>query len=189
MLGHSILFDYSFLNKAAVDRKITFERSAVDTLQVARKYLPELPHRNLGYLCQYYEIPHHAHRALEDAKATDRLFRKLAELFYQEETGGQASTESVEKKANNNLFEPQPLHFQVKRDTPATKLQKERLYRLAEQHKITLEVDVEKLTRSEASRLADKILASTDDRITQSGTQSFRTVDQIGNLSYSFRPA
>ena len=159
LLGHNIIFDYSFLKKAAVDRKITFERSAVDTLQVARKYLPELPHRNLGYLCQYYEIPHHAHRALEDAKATDRLFRKLAELFYQEETGGQASTESVEKKANNNLFEPQPLHFQVKRDTPATKPQKERLYRLAEQHKITLEVDVEKLTRSEASRLADKILA------------------------------
>lgn len=159
LLGHSILFDYSFLKKAAVDRKITFERSAVDTLQIARKYLPELPHRNLGYLCQYYEIPHHAHRALEDAKATDRLFRKLAELFYQEETGGQASTESVEKKANNNLFEPQPLHFQVKRDTPATKQQKERLYRLAEQHKITLEVDVEKLTRSDASRLADKILA------------------------------
>ena len=60
LLGHRILFDYSFLKKAAVDRKITFERSAVDTLQVARKYLPELPHRNLGYLCQYYEIPHHA---------------------------------------------------------------------------------------------------------------------------------
>ena len=48
LLGHRILFDYSFLKKAAVDRKITFERSAVDTLQVARKYLPELPHRNLG---------------------------------------------------------------------------------------------------------------------------------------------
>lgn len=159
LLGHSILFDYSFLKKAAVDRKITFERSAVDTLQVARKYLQELPHRNLGYLCQYYEIPHHAHRALEDAKATDRLFRKLVEQFYREETGGQASTEAVGKSAKNNLFEPQPLHFQVKRDTPATKPQKERLYRLAEQHKITLEVDVEKLTRSEASRLADKILA------------------------------
>ncbi len=141
LLGHSILFDYSFLKKAAVDRKISFERSAVDTLQIARKYLPELPHRNLEYLCRYYEIPHHAHRALEDAKATDLLFRKLTELFYEEE------------------FEPQPLHFQVKRDTPATKPQKERLYRLAEQHKITLEVDVEKLTRSEASRLVDKLLA------------------------------
>lgn len=151
LLGHRILFDYSFLKKAAVDRKLTFERSAVDTLQIARKYLPDLPHRNLEYLCRYYEIPHHAHRALEDAKATDQLFRKLTELFYEDENTGQA--------VKNNLFVPQPLHFQVKRDTPATKPQKERLYRLQEQHKITLEVDVEKLTRSEASRLADKILA------------------------------
>ena len=151
LLGHRILFDYSFLKKAAVDRKLTFERSAVDTLQIARKYLPDLPHRNLEYLCRYYEIPHHAHRALEDAKATDQLFRKLTELFYEDENNGQA--------VKNNLFVPQPLHFQVKRDTPASKPQKERLYRLQEQHKITLEVDVEKLTRSEASRLADKILA------------------------------
>lgn len=151
LLGHRILFDYSFLKKAAVDRKLTFERSAVDTLQIARKYLPDLPHRNLEYLCRYYEIPHHAHRALEDAKATDQLFRKLTELFYEDENTGQA--------VKNNLFVPQPLHFQVKRDTPASKPQKERLYRLQEQHKITLEVDVEKLTRSEASRLADKILA------------------------------
>ena len=159
LLGHRILFDYSFLKKAAVDRKLTFERSAVDTLKIARKYLPQLPHRNLEYLCRYYEIPHHAHRASEDAKATDRLFRKLTELFYREETGGQAPTEAAGKAAKNNLFEPQPLHFQVKRDTPATKPQKERLYRLLEQHKITLEVDVEKLTRSEAGRLVDKILA------------------------------
>ena len=142
-----------------MDRKLTFERSAVDTLQIARKYLPDLPHRNLEYLCRYYEIPHHAHRALEDAKATDRLFRKLAELFYEEENGEQALTESDGKTAKNTLFAPKPLHFQVKRDTPATKPQKERLYRLLEQHKITLEADVEKLTRSEAGRLVDKILA------------------------------
>ncbi len=159
LLGHGILFDYSFLKKAAVDRKLTFERSAVDTLQIARKYLPDLPHRNLEYLCRYYEIPHHAHRALEDAKATDRLFWKLAELFYEEENGEQALTESDGKIAKNTLFAPKPLHFQVKRDTPATKPQKERLYRLLEQHKITLEADVEKLTRSEAGRLVDKILA------------------------------
>ena len=159
LLGHRILFDYSFLKKAAVDRKLDFERSGVDTLQIARKHLPELPHRNLEYLCQFYEIPHHAHRALEDAKATDRLFRKLVELFYREENAGQVPTESAGKAAKDNLFVPSPLHYQVKRDTPATKPQKERLYRLQEQHKITLEVDVEKLTRSEASRLADKILA------------------------------
>ena len=51
------------------------------------------------------------------------------------------------------------LQYQAKRDTPAAKSQKERLYGLIERHKLMVDVDVEKLTRSEASRLTDKILA------------------------------
>ena len=144
LLGHSILFDYSFLKKAAVNQKLTFEKQAVDTLKIARRYLMELEHRSLDYLCEYYKIPHHAHRALADAEATHILYGKLAEGFYSE------------KEA---LFQPQALHYQVKRDTPITKPQKERLYRLLDQHNITLEVEVDKLTRSEASRFIDKILA------------------------------
>lgn len=144
LLGHSVLFDYSFLKKAAVDRKLIFEKQAIDTLRIARVYLRELEHRNLDYLCEYYKIPHHAHRALADAEATHILYQKLAELFYKE---------------NDPLFQPTQLIFKVKRDTPATKVQKERLYRLLEQHKIILEVDLEQLSRSEASRFTDKILA------------------------------
>ncbi len=144
LIGHSILFDYSFLKKAAVDQKLTFEKQAIDTLKIARRFLGELEHRSLDYLCEYYKIPHHAHRALADAKATSLLYQKLAELFEQEE---------------DCLFKPTKLHYQVKRDTPATKPQKERLYRLLMQHKIEPDVDVEKLTRSEASRFTDKILA------------------------------
>lgn len=144
LLGHSVLFDYSFLKKAAVDRKLTFEKKAIDTLKIARKYLAELEHRSLDYLCEYYKIPHHAHRALADAEATSILYQKLAELFYDEE---------------EPLFQPAQLLFKVKRDTPATKVQKIRLYHLLEQHRITLEVDVEQLSRSEASRFTDKILA------------------------------
>ena len=82
LLGHSILFDYSFLKKAAVNQKLSFEKRAIDTLKIARKYLADLEHRNLDYLCEYYGIPHHAHRALEDAGATDLLYRKLAEQFF-----------------------------------------------------------------------------------------------------------
>jgi len=52
---------------------------------------------------------------------------------------------------------PQSLHYAVKRDTPATKAQKERLYKLIELHKLAVDYDVEKLTRSEASRITDKI--------------------------------
>lgn len=151
-LGHSILFDFSFLKKAAVDRRIPFEKNAVDTLKIARKYLAELEHRSLDYLCGYYGIPHQAHRALEDARATHILYGKLADAFYDRECA-----EAEQGKAKRNLFEAAPLHFQIKRDTPVTKVQKEQLYRLLEQHKIVLNADVERLTRSEASRLIDRI--------------------------------
>lgn len=144
LLGHSILFDYSFLKKAAVDRKLVFEKKGLDTLKIARKYLADLEHRNLDYLCAYYQIPHQAHRALEDARATELLYRRLVEQFYSPE---------------EPLFEPTPLLFKVKRDTPATSRQKERLYRLTEQHKLTLEIEIEAMTRSEASRYTDKILS------------------------------
>ena len=37
--------------------------------------------------------------------------------------------------------------------------QKEQLYKLADKHKLVLEYDIEKLTRSEASRQIDRLLA------------------------------
>lgn len=144
LLGHSILFDYSFIKKAAVDNKLSFEKSGIDTLKIARKFLAALEHRNLDYLCNYYKIPHNAHRAFADAEATDELYRILADKFFE---------------AEDSLFMPSPLSFSIKRDTPATKQQKERLYKLLVQHKITLEADVERLTRSEASRFTDRILS------------------------------
>lgn len=144
LLGHSVLFDFSFLKKAAVNARLTFEKQAVDTLKIARKYLADLERRSLDYLCAYYKIPHQAHRALPDAEATADLYACLAEHFFTEEEA---------------LFQPQPLVYQAKRDTPATKPQKERLCRLAEQHSLVLDVDIEKLTRSEASRLTDQILS------------------------------
>lgn len=144
LLGHSILFDYSFLKKAAVNQKLSFEKQAIDTLKIARRFLTELEHRSLDYLCEYYKIPHQAHRALADAEATSQLYHSLVEQFYEQE---------------QELFLPKQLQYAVKRDTPATKPQKERLYRLLERHKIDMEIDVEQMTRSEASRFTDKILA------------------------------
>lgn len=142
LLGHGILFDFSFLKKAFVDRKIAFEKNGIDTLKISRKFLGELEHKNLGFLCQYYGIPHIPHRALEDAKATHLLYWKLVENFYQTEEA---------------LFEPKPLLFRVKKDSPATKAQKEQLYRLSAQHKIDISTDIERLSKSEASRLVDQI--------------------------------
>lgn len=146
LVGHSLLFDYSFLKKAAVNRKQTFEKQGIDTLKLARRYLPQLEHRSLPFLCEYYTIPHKAHRALEDATATALLYEKLWESFGKREDA-------------EDCFCPRGLHYQVKRDTPITPAQKERLYKLLSRHKIKVEYDVEKLTRSEASRYTDRILA------------------------------
>ncbi len=144
LLGHRVLFDYSFLKKAAVNQKLSFEKKGIDTLRIARRFLPELPHRTLPYLCEHFQIPHRAHRALHDAEATCALYDIFLEKYYLEE---------------ESCFTPQALNYQVKKETPITKSQKERLLRILTQHKLTLDMDIDKLTRSEASRITDKILA------------------------------
>ncbi|MBQ8597355.1 MAG: 3'-5' exonuclease [Lachnospiraceae bacterium] len=148
LLGHSILFDYSFVKRAAVDlgklrgENYDFDKmQGLDTLKLARIYLPELESRSLPYLCKHFEIPQRAHRAMEDVKATVALYEKLTEKFYQEEN-----------------FQPFPLVYQVKRQSPASKAQKERLYKLIDKHKLILDEDIDRLTRNEASRLTDKII-------------------------------
>lgn len=150
LLGHSVLFDFSFLKKAAVNERLSFERQGIDTLKIARKYLKDLESRSLGALCKHYEIPHSAHRALEDARATTMLYRKLSEEFFEKE----------EEAGEKSLFRPRPLIYQAKRDTPLTVPQKEQLYKLLDRHKLVVDYEIESLTRREASRKIDQILAA-----------------------------
>lgn len=149
LLGHGVLFDFSFLKKAAVNEKLSFERQGIDTLKIARKYLKELESRSLGALCRHYGISHSAHRALSDARATAALYQKLAQEFYEKDI------EAGEK----SLFLPKQLLYRAKRDTPLTVAQKEQLYKLLDRHKLIVDYEVENLTRSEASRKIDQILA------------------------------
>jgi DNA polymerase-3 subunit alpha (Gram-positive type) len=79
-----------------------------------------------------------------DAEASAKLYQKLAELFYE---------------GNEEDFMPKRLLFAAKKETPATKHQKERLYKLLDRHKIVIEYQVDKLTKSEADRIMDQILA------------------------------
>lgn len=144
LLGHSLNFDYSFIKRLAVNLRLWNTQSTsmgIDTLKIARYFLKDLESRSLPFLCQYFEIPHKAHRALEDAKAAAMLYKMLAERFNEE-----------------NIFLPYQLIYQVKREAPATAAQKERLYKLAQAHKLILDYDINMLTRNEASRMADKIV-------------------------------
>ncbi len=141
LVGHRILFDYSFVKKEAVNQKLTFEKQGIDTLKIARKYLPDLESKRLSFLCEYYGIPLKAHRAVNDAIGTAQLYAKLSKHFKEEEA-----------------FKPIPLLYKAKKENPITKHQKEQLYKLIEKHKLIVDYEVDKLTRNEASRLVDKII-------------------------------
>lgn len=141
LLGHKIMFDYSFIKKAAVNQHFAFEKKGIDTLKLARRFLPELESKRLTSLCEYYGIKYDAHRAASDAMAATELYFKLSKQFPDEDA-----------------YEPVQLIYKVKRESPITEKQKERLYKLTEKHKIEIDYEIDKLTKSEASRITDKII-------------------------------
>ena len=146
LAGHNIMFDFSFLKQCAVNHGGSFEKEGIDTLKLSRKFLPGAEKKTLDYLCSWLGIPREqSHRALEDAKAALLLLQYLQEHF-----------EGQEPEA----FVPKPLLFQVKKQGPASARQKKRLKELADWHKIDLNVEIDSLTRNEASRMTDRILAA-----------------------------
>ncbi|MCI8326406.1 MAG: 3'-5' exonuclease [Lachnospiraceae bacterium] len=145
LVGQNVIFDYGFLKQAAVNRKIPFERQAVDTLKIARRCLLDLEKRDLESLCAYYQISMgQHHRAMDDVQATQILYEKMEAEF-------------LEKQPD--IFRPRPLIYRAKRQTPATQRQKKHLKELAEYHKIELDLAWDTLTRNEASRQANKIIS------------------------------
>jgi DNA polymerase-3 subunit alpha (Gram-positive type) len=159
LLGHNLIFDYSFIKKAAVNHKLTFDKSGIDTLRIARRFLTNLESRRLGVLCDYYNIHLDAHRALNDAIATHKLYLKLVNDFAMVEV---------------DTFIPKPLVYSVKKESPITPRQLELLKQLADRYKLTIEgdrlspvsdvtsefIDLSKISKNEASRLIDKLLST-----------------------------
>ncbi|MDE7206666.1 MAG: 3'-5' exonuclease, partial [Lachnospiraceae bacterium] len=164
LLGHNLIFDYSFIKKAAVNQKKKFDRKGIDTLKLARRFLADLESKNLGFLCAHYQIHLQAHRALNDALATHELYHRLVRDF-------------ADKEAD--LFQPHELVYSVKKEGPITPKQYELLLKLAKQYRLetcagehdsvvlqpvmnvtTESMDLNRLTKNEASRLIDKLLSA-----------------------------
>ena len=141
LMGHRIIFDYSFVKKAAVNSNLDFDKKGVDTLKIARVCLPELPSKRLSDLCSHFDIQYQAHRALDDAVATHELYQRLCR--------------TISLAAG---YEPETLHYAVKKEGPITPAQKERLRRMETFYQIKLPYEIEKLTKNEASRIMDKLV-------------------------------
>lgn len=158
LLGHNLLFDYSFMKKAAVNQKKAFDKSGIDTLRIARRFLADLESRSLGFLCEHYHIFLEAHRALNDAVATHELYQILAREYADKET---------------DIFQPKPLVYNVKKESPVTPKQLSYLQGLADRYRLEREgfilapvmhvtdepMDLERISKNEASRLIDRLLA------------------------------
>lgn len=54
LLGHHVIFDFSFLKRAAVNRKYTFEHAGLDTLKICRHFMPEEEKKNLAAACPVF---------------------------------------------------------------------------------------------------------------------------------------
>ena len=146
LLGHNLSFDYSFLKQAFTNAKQPFERAGIDTLKLARRFLPREQKKKLTELRTLFRIDTGTvHRAVSDACAAAQVYERL--LADYGETDAAA-------------FEPQPLRANVKKQQPVTIPQREQLQRLLSENpdKLSKPVDIDHLTRSEASRLIEKLL-------------------------------
>ena len=144
LVGQNIIFDFSFLKQWAVNHKLSLEKQAVDTLKLARTFLPAEQKKDLESLCVYFGIPRvNAHRALDDARETMQIFEKLKGLYGE----GQEA-----------VFAPKPLLYKAKKQSPATERQKQYLKRFAQYHGFELEEFPQNMTKSEASRLTDQLI-------------------------------
>lgn len=162
-VGHNVIYDYSFVKQWAINHNIPLEKRAVDTLKIARKCLSFPEKKSLDSLCMFYHIEREdSHRALVDAMAAQRLFEILKKEY---------------GRQNREIFLPKELDYHGKKQTKATNSQKNYLKELAEYHKITIDMPIEELTRSEASRLADQIIR-----------QHGKIPDALRHRSGSFHP-
>ena len=74
MVAHNASFDLGFMDAA----NIRFHRPGLDTFELATILLPGMDSYSLGELCRVLGIPlEDAHRALDDAEASARLFMVL----------------------------------------------------------------------------------------------------------------
>ncbi len=78
MVGHNVAFDIGFIYAAARKLGYNFDNPLVDTIEMAHKKLPGLKNYKLGTVVEaLHVVLDNAHRAINDATATAKVFIKL----------------------------------------------------------------------------------------------------------------
>lgn len=146
LVGHNIMFDYSFLKVNANRCGFSFEKKGIDTVAVAKRVLDrkEVGSNSLDNLCDFFKINREqSHRALEDAMATYKLLNILVTRYY---TGHL-----------QELLRGTPLVYREQKLQPITAKQEKFLKDLIRRYEISPDINPSELTKSEASRMIDNL--------------------------------
>lgn len=106
--------------------------------------MPEQEKKNLGNACTYYKI--------------DNPWRTGQRPMHYPPISCIRSWVALYGEEQPELFVTTPLNCRMKRQQPATKRQKEYLQDLLKCHRIDITVQLDDISRSDASRLIDKII-------------------------------
>jgi DNA polymerase III epsilon subunit family exonuclease len=78
VLGYNVSFDTGFIRASASRTGLKIRMKQFCVLKLARTVMPELPNHKLGTLVRHLNLETPAnHRALDDARATLAVFRRL----------------------------------------------------------------------------------------------------------------
>jgi DNA polymerase III epsilon subunit family exonuclease len=85
LVAHNAEFDIKFIKRFAGIEEYEIRNEVVDTVLLARKYLPFLKHVDLHTVADHFGIIFRHHRALSDAYATAESFIELMKIKAQKE--------------------------------------------------------------------------------------------------------
>ncbi len=80
LVAHNAEFDTKFVRRFATAEEYELKNKVMDTMDLARKYLPHLRKNDLATIADYFSIIFQHHRALSDAYATAEAFIELMKL-------------------------------------------------------------------------------------------------------------
>jgi len=145
ILGHNVLFDFSFLKLNGLRCNLDFEKEGLDTLALSRQFTKNVASHSLSHLLIHYNIPREkAHRAYDDALATHKLYQIIKEKYLGD--------------ATYQYFVPEKLIWVPKKQEPITLRQKSYLSSLMKKHHIEGVESIGQLTKRAASRKIDGLI-------------------------------
>ncbi len=82
VIGHNINFDLSFINTQMIQNyDMPFTNDYIDTLKIARKFLPSLPSKKLGIIAAHFSFNTEGmHRGLKDCIVTNMCYQKFIQM-------------------------------------------------------------------------------------------------------------